>query len=305
MTTLAEYASEATFRLNIFGRAKVGKTALALALAKIWKLHYFDLEGGVKTGLRTLDKGYWGNVNLFPITTRQSAPLGAETLLKIITGAERRICYYHGKVECHACLKAEAPINTICLDKLGRDDCLVIDSTTQLSMDVNTAVLPFIFKQDTVDPEAFVLGKDTGGKDFKYPMAVSFILDRIFSYLQTAKHFNVIAISHEVMTETLKDTGKVVKGGENQPGTGEEKIFPAAGSRNFSRQFGRYFDALIHVDVVNGKHKAFSSTAYSSKISTGSRLLMDIESIKDVKGEVLPPEQAIVKLVELSRSAGK
>lgn len=304
MTTLAEYAPRATYRLCIFGRAKVGKTALAAQLAKVWKLHYFDLEDGIKTALKpdVLAPEFWKNINVFPIASRQSAPMGIETLLKLIRGTECKICLTHGKVNCPACVKAGATINRIALNELTPDDCLVIDSSTQLSVDANAAAVAFIFR-DADTPEQFVLDKDTGGKNFKYPMAVSFMLDRIFGYLQTATNFNSIVISHEVMTEKLKDTGHTVPMGQNQPTLDtDEMVFPAAGSRNFSRQFGRYFDALIHLDIVNKKHRAYSSTTYNSRISTGSRLAYNIEEILGADKQPLPPFEAIVELVKRSKT---
>lgn len=297
MTTLAEYEQKAVWKMCLFGRAKVGKTALALALAQVWKLHWFDLEDGIKTGLNSglLPRQYWGNINVFPIPGKQAAPMGIETLLKVVNGGEKRICWNHGKVQCPACEKQEgAIINTIDINKLGKDDCLVIDSTTELSSQAKSASVAFILK-DAIEPHQFVMDKDSGGKNFKYPEAVNYMLEKIFSTLQTAR-FNVIVISHEVMTERLKDTGHVVKQGENQPNDGVETIFPAAGSRNFSRNFGRYFDLLVHVDIVNRRHVAHSSTTYSSNVQTGSRLGRNIEDYVGADKKPIPPQEAIVKL---------
>lgn len=304
MTTLAEYHQKATYRLCLFGKAKVGKSALAAQLARKWKLHWFDLEDGIKTALNPLilPQEFWKNINVFPIQTTQKNPLGAETLLKVIDGKPHDICWDHGKVlPCLVCKeKPGAVSNRICLNEFTTDDFLVIDSTTQLSTDVSFATNPVI--RNANDPTQFVLDKDTGGKDFKYPMANAFILDRIFGTLQNSR-INVIVISHEVMTERTKDTGKIVKAGENQPGDGIEMLFPAAGSRNFSRNFGRYFDMLIHVDVVNRQHRAFSATTYSGNVQTGSRLPLNIEEIKGPDGKtVLPPTEAIVKLLEIAKA---
>lgn len=303
MTTLREYKQKATYRFCLFGRAKVGKSALAAQLARIWKLHWFDLEDGIKTALnpQILAPEYWDNIHLYPIPSHSRIPMAAETLMKVIKGNECLICWKHGKVACPVCKKEKGDvINRICLQEFTVDDCLVIDSTTQLSTDVSFAVNPVI--KNANEPSDFVLDKDTGGKDFKYPMAVAFILDRIFGTLQ-ASNVNVVVISHEVMTEQLKDTGKVVKAGENQPAVGGEVVFPAAGSRNFSRNFGRYFDMLIHLDVVNKQHRAFSSTTYSSNVQTGSRLPFNIEDIKGADGKPLPPNEAIVEMIKRAREA--
>jgi len=296
---LEHYEQKKTHKICVFGRAKVGKTILVSQLAKIGKLWWFDLEDGIKSAMNPalLPKEYWKNIEIFRIPSMQAIPMGIETLLKVIKGNECKICWNHGKVDCVVCSKdPNVVVTPICLQKFTQNDWLVIDSITQLTSDANAAVLKFIFASaDT--PEKFVLDKDTGGKDFKYPMAVSFMLDRIFSTIQ-AGNFNCAVISHEVMTERTKDTGHAPGKGENQPSDNVEMIFPAAGSRNFSRNFGRYFDMLIHVDIVNRRHRAFSSTTYDSRVQTGSRLEKNIEEVLDAKGQPLPPNEAIVKLFE-------
>jgi hypothetical protein len=301
---LEQYEAKRTHKICVFGRAKVGKTALVAQLARIGKLWWFDLEDGIKTVLNPtiLPREYWKNIEVFRIPSMQAIPMGIETLLKVIKGNECKICWAHGKVSCPTCMKDPAAIiNRICLQEFTQNDWLVIDSITQLSSDANASVLKFIFASAD-SPEKFVLDKDTGGKDFKYPMAVSFMLDRIFSTVQ-AGNFNCAVISHEVMTEKLKDTGHLPGKGENQPVLREEEmVFPAAGSRNFSRNFGRYFDMLIHMDIVNKKHRAYSSTIYDPMVQTGSRLDKNIEEIKDDKDNSLPPFDAIVKLFEVQNA---
>jgi hypothetical protein len=294
---LTDYEQKKSHKICVFGRAKVGKTALVAQLARIGKLWWFDLEDGIKTALNEsiLPKEYWKNIEVIRIPSLQAVPMGIETLLKVIKGDDCKICWTHGKVSCPVCGKDPTAYHTnICLRNFTSNDWLVIDSITQLSADANAAVLKFIF--GTADtPEKFILDKDTGGKDFKYPMAVSFMLDRIFSTIQ-AGNFNCAVISHEVMTERTKDTGHMPGKGENQPSDNVEMIFPAAGSRNFSRNFGKYFDMLIHVDIVNRKHRAFSSTLYHPTIQTGSRLPFNIEDMKDEKGNTLTPGDALVAM---------
>lgn len=297
---LSEYETKKSNKICIFGRAKVGKTALALQLARIGKLWWFDLEDGIKTGLNPaiLPKEFWKNVEVFRIPSVQHIPMGIETILKVIKGSECKICWLHGKVSCPVCMRvADAVVTRICLNEFTLNDWLVIDSSTQLTSDANAAALKLIIAGAT-DPQDFVLDKNTGGKDYKYPAAVSFMLDKIFGTMQNS-NFNCIVISHEVMTERLKDTGHVAGKGENQPSDGVEMIFPSAGSRNFSRNYGRYFDMLIHCDVINRKHRASSSTTYNSTVQTGSRTAQNIEEVLGPDGKTfLPPFEAIVKLFQ-------
>lgn len=306
MTNLAEYKEKEAISLCIFGRAKIGKTALAGQIARIGKLWWFDLENGVKTLTRPdmLPIEFHKNINIFRIPSRQDIPMGIETILKVIKGGECFICWDHGKVACSACsvagslggrvAKEGKTINRICLQEFTRDDWLVIDSVTQLSLDAQAASLSFIFK-DAEKPENFILDKDTGGKDFKYPMAVGFMLDKIFSTIQSG-NFNSISVSHETMIERTVDTGKKVGANAAQPGDSVEIIVPTAGSRNFSRNFGRYFDSLINCDLVNGKFVARSMVSTSSAAQVGSRI-GNIEDMKDAKGVALPAGQALVKLI--------
>ena len=49
---LSEKTKSKAHRVLLFGPPKSGKTALAVQLARIFKLHWFDLEDGVKTALK-------------------------------------------------------------------------------------------------------------------------------------------------------------------------------------------------------------------------------------------------------------
>lgn len=305
MTNLVDYKDKETIAMCIFGRAKIGKTALAGEVARIGKLWYLDLENGVKTLLKTLPPEFHKNVNVFRIPSRQDIPMGIETVLKVMKGSECYICWEHGKVSCPACseqgsagkiAKAGKTVNRICLQEFTRDDWLVIDSITQLSLDAQAASLKFIF-QNADKPEDFILDKESGGKDFKYPMAVGFMLDKIFSILQSG-NFNSICVTHETMIERTVDIGKKVGANAAQPGDSVEVIVPTAGSRNFSRNFGRYFDMLINCDLVNGKFIARSMVSNTSMAQVGSRI-GNIELVMGPDNKTpLPPSQALVKLLK-------
>lgn len=253
---LTNYTEKETNKVLIYGRAKVGKTALVGRLAERYKLHWLDLEDGVKTLLNPdlLDPKFRSNINVTRIPDTQTIPMAIETVLKIIKGAECRICWKHGKVACVACSKDPAltdTFSTICLDKFTKDDVLVIDSVTQLSLSALNAVIKGELLKDNWEYKA----------TFHDYRAQGFMLDRIFGTMQ-AGNFNCVAISHENLVETEG---------------GKELITPAAGTRNFSRNFSRYFDSVVYLDVVNKKHRAFSSTVYDGRIITGSRQGIEIE----------------------------
>lgn len=253
---LSDYKEKETNKVLVYGRAKVGKTAFVGKLAEKYKLHWIDLEDGVKTLLNPslLPAQYHQNIDIVRIPDTQTIPMAIETVLKIIKGGECRICWKHGKVGCVLCSKEPSltdSFTTIHLDKFTKEDVLVIDSVTQLSLSALNAVIKGELLKDNWEYKA----------TFHDYRAQGFMLDRIFGTMQ-AGNFNCVAISHENLVETEG---------------GKELITPAAGTRNFSRNFSRYFDSVCYLDIVNKKHKAFSSTVYDGRIITGSRTAVDVE----------------------------
>jgi hypothetical protein len=59
--------------------------------------------------------------------------VGIETALKIIKGAEVKVCEEHGKVACPICTAKNLPVTTIHLNALPDDWIVVFDSLTQLA----------------------------------------------------------------------------------------------------------------------------------------------------------------------------
>ncbi len=261
---LNQYKQKESHKCLIYGRAKVGKTAFVGKLAQEYKLHWVDLEDGVKTLLNPdlLPVQFRQNIDVIRIPDTQLVPMAIETLLKVIKGAECRICWKHGKVACVVCSKDTTQTDsftTVCLDKFTDKDVLVIDSVTQLSLSALNAVIKAELLKDNWEYKA----------TFHDYRAQGFMLDRIFGAMQAA-NFNCVAISHENLVETEG---------------GKELLTPAAGTRNFSRNFARYFDSVVYLDIVNKKHKAFSSTVYDGRVITGSRQAVEIE--KDDNASVL------------------
>lgn len=275
---LSNYEAKKTHRVLVYGRAKVGKDAFVGQLARIpkIKLWWFDLEDGIKTLLNPsiLPVEFHKNIQVFKIPDLQTIPMAIETILKVFKGAECRICWTHGKVNCVPCMRDKpAEIDRICLSEFTSDDWLVLNSVTQLSMSAMHAVIKSELLADNWEYKP----------TFHDYRAQGFMLDRIFGAMQ-AGNFNCVAVSHEIMIEQIQDTQG--GGGKDASGNNIDVIVPAAGTRNFSRQFGRYFDNIVYLDIVNRKHRAFSSTVYDGKIMTGSRTGIEIEKLGDV-GNIL------------------
>ncbi len=107
-----------------------------------------------------------------------------------------------------------------------------------------------------------------GGEEYKktftdYAVQGS-LMEQVLSFIQVVD-INVVAISHELESESLE---------------GREKIVPVAGTRNFSLNAAKYFDSVVHCTVVNKQHRAYSSSTYSPTIITGSRLAVNVDEKK-------------------------
>lgn len=228
-------------RVLIYGESMTGKTTLAGTLAAKYNVIYLDLEKGYESLLK-LPQEMQEKIELIAIPDSKIFPIAIETLLKIFTGSEVFICEEHGKVSCPQCKKNSAPETRLCLNELGPDTVVVVDSLTQLS----ASTMNFLMrgKDDTAKPEWEVY-RSQGA-----------LLEKILSCMQQAK-YHIVCISHVI---------------ESQQEDGKTKLFPVCGSSNFSRNCPRYFDDVVYVELKNKKHMATCSTTYANNITAGSRL---------------------------------
>jgi len=255
---LDEFSTSARSKVLVYGAPKSGKTALVGKLAEHFTLHWFDLENGVKTLLNPamLKPEFRKNVNVISIPDHRLYPIAIDTIRDVIRGGLKKICATHGKVSCPLCVKdSQSKFSEIDLAKLGAKDILVIDSLSQLA---NSAMNKGILKE---------LQKP-GGEEYKktftdYAVQGS-LMEQVLSFIQVVD-INVVAISHELESESLD---------------GREKIVPVAGTRNFSLNSAKYFDSVVHCTILNKQHRAYSSSTYSPTIITGSRLSVDVDEKK-------------------------
>lgn len=232
----------------LFGPPKSGKTQLAGQLAEEFNIIYFDLENGIDTLLK-LPEEWKERVEVISLPDTRSYPIAIETMLKVIKGGKVSICEAHGKVSCPVCTKNSSPVIEIELSTLPSNTVVIVDSLTQLT---NSAIAHITKGTD----DLYKLQQDDWGNLGK-------LLDIFMSHVQQAP-FHIVCISHETEVEMVD---------------GKNKIVPTAGTRNFSRNTAKYFDEVIYCEVKNGKHVAGSSTKYSNKILTGSRLGNEIEAL--------------------------
>lgn len=248
MAKLTEKKLSKTHRVLVYGEPKSGKTELAARLAEKYKILYLDLENGYETLLK-LPHEWQENVEIVSIPDTKVFPIAIETVLKIVTGAPVEICDEHGKVGCAICKKDSLPTTRVCLNELGEDWIVVVDSLTQLS---NSAMNHLTKGQtDTYKPE---------WTDYRNQGQ---LLDKFLSQVQQAK-YNIVCITHVVETE-LED--------------GRKKLVPVCGTTAFSRNTAKYFDHVVYCEVKNKKHNFASSTTYANNVLTGSRTDISLESV--------------------------
>jgi len=259
---LNDYNKNTRTKVIVYGPPKTGKTALVGKLAETHKLHWLDLENGIKTLLNPamLNPKFRANVDVINIPDHKLYPIAIDTVREIMRGGPKKICAQHGKVNCPVCAKdSTAGWGAINLSEFTDNDILVIDSLTQLSNSaMNKSVLKEISKP--------------GGEDYKQTFhdyaTQGALLDQVLSMIQVLD-LNIVVISHEVESEMTD---------------GKDKIVPMAGTRNFSKTSAKYFDCVVYMSIVNKVHRAFSSTSYAANVLTGSRVPVEID---DAKGDAL------------------
>lgn len=263
---LDAYSKSSRRKILVYGPPKAGKTALVGKLAEHFKLHWVDLENGIKTLLNPalLAPQFRKNVNVINIPDHRMVPVGITTILDIFRGGPKRICYDHGKTACPLCVKRpEARWSEIDLATFGDKDILVIDSLSQLS---SSALSRVTLKEIS----------KLNGEEYKPTWddyaAQGALVAQVLSLIQVLD-INIIAISHETDSESV---------------AGKDKIVPVAGTRNASRLAAKYFDEVVYCTVFNKKHKAYNSSTYDPTIVTGGRYGVTLDEQKDNELSLLP-----------------
>jgi hypothetical protein len=264
---LDAYVPSAKGKVLVYGPPKSGKTALVGKLAsKGYKLHWLDLENGIKTLLNPeiLAPEFRKNVNVIPVPDHKLYPVAIDTIRELLRGGLKKICMAHGKVNCPICAKnATAEFSELDLFKMQPHEILVIDSLSQLA---NSAMNRVILKEIS----------KPGGEEYKRTYAdyagQANLMEQVLSFVQ-AVDVNICIISHEMESESLE---------------GREKIVPVAGTRNFSLTCAKYFDSVVYCTITNKQHRAYSSTTYSPTVVTGSRLAVKLDEIKSDSLDISP-----------------
>ncbi len=244
----------------LYGASKSGKTELASKLANEgYKLIWIDLENGKQTLTHSIKPENYDNVEYIHIPDTLENPVAVVTIGKLMQSKTPvTICESHGVVSCPFCQKG--PSVTIDLTKLGPDTVLVIDTGTQLS----DSALAYVMKEE--NKKMFSVFERA---DFDAYGHQGRLLSSIFSNFQQKGCHRILITHEEIIDQT----------------DGSKLIMPKCGTRNYSRQFPRFFDHVVYCYRSNKDHKVASSTEFSPKILTGSRSAIAMEkgaSLKDL-----------------------
>jgi len=259
----SEYQAGAGRHIIVYGGPKTGKTVLVGTLLQKFKLHWFNLDNGVKSLFNTnLESSkYLDNLEIYTLPDSQRFPVAVQTMLKVMRGGPLQICHKHGIAGCTvpACKLAGA-YSTFDKDQLDPSkDIIVIDHYTQLMDSVNNWIHKDALKDDKWDDLK---------SDFAAWAKHGAMSDRFGSTIQADTSVNWVVLSHEVLTD-MED--------------GSKKIAPVGGTRNKSSDFARYFDDAVYTEIIAGEYKAQVSAGDKSRVVIGTRTGKTLKPAK--KGE--------------------
>lgn len=244
----SEMKKDLTQRVLVYGPPKCGKTEAMGALAETHDLIWFDLEDGVKT-LDKLPMEYQDRIDVIQIPESKGNPVAINTMLKVVTWIPGSICVEHGAWDCAACKKNDLPRTEVNLRQRDWSKTIVVvDSLSALAESAINHLLR---------------GRDAAAKaEWDDWFAQGALMTKFLSAVQTSR-MNWMMATHEMEVEREDGTMMLV---------------PVSGTRNFSRNTGKYFDHVAYMRVKGGRHTAGSATTYLDKIHTGSRLGVKIEA---------------------------
>jgi hypothetical protein len=241
--------SEVPKHVLLYGMPKTGKTLLALRMAECgYNIKLIEGENGHTVGFQ-LPKEAQDRIDTIILPDTKSNPCMMQALSNLFMRGEFKPCVEHGLDRCQLCTAAmNKPFNYLKLSDCGPKDIIVLDTMTQWG---NSILAHMALKQ----PEDW-------NPEFKDWRKLGTVLDIGLGSIQNSRQ-NWIVITHEVAHE-------------NQAGV--EKIFPVAGTRNFSRNSAKYFDTVVFCEISNGKHVFASRSTYKNNVITGDRMGVQIEN---------------------------
>jgi len=263
----------------IYGDSGCGKTRLAATAAlipAIERIVYLDLENGHDTILSMgLPDSALAKIQLFRICDTRKDPHAMSTMLKMFSAKEDVVlCEEHGRINCLACSKANAPTQVFNLNKMNHNELVIIDTGSQLADCGVNALLKG-------QPEDAILQIQEWG-------TINNWLKNILQVVQLGKNTNFVVLTHTLYDEEYSGTGP-------NKTLIRTKIYPLMGTRNFSTRVGKYFGTIVNLEVRNKKHVGGSSTTYALNTQTKSRLGIKVESAAEITMAEILVKGGIIK----------
>lgn len=251
----------------IYGAPKSGKTALAAELANNgFNLKVLDLERGSETFGLVVKPENFDRVEVFNIEDHPSKATAIKTVSQIMHGTGAvTFCEMHGIIACPDCKKAEQEFATLDVREFQPNDVLVVDSLTQLS---NSAMIHSLGARSPLAVKK---------PEWDNYSAQGQLLDFVLAKAQAAQ-YHTIFISHEADLEQED---------------GSSKLAPVGGTRNYSRNIGRFFDHIVYCQVKNKGHSTISLGTANAKVIAGNRLNIDIAACPEGLASLLQPSDEL------------
>lgn len=249
--------SEQPQSVILYGPSKTGKSTLVAKLAaEGYKLLWLDLENSkqaIITALEDQPDEVLERIEYVQIPDTSANPIGIRTVGSVFAGVPGAICEAHGAWNCAACKRTNAPEVRIDFSAMDSSWVVVVDTVSQLSdsalAHATRGIMTTLF---TGNPKV----------EWDQYSHQGMMLSHVFSNMQQLRCHRIF-ISHE---EIIEQTD------------GKELIMPKCGTRNYSRNFGRFFDHVVYCFKENNKHKQASSTTFRPNTLTGSRTSVSMES---------------------------
>jgi hypothetical protein len=261
---LLESDIDETDHVIIYGDPGTGKTTAAGLLAEFYHLLWFDGDKGLKALKHNIHPEMLRRIHAIRIPDNTATPLMVDTMLKVVTGRQVKICLVHGTVACPICARnAESKQFTVALNNLPDNWIVVMDSQTQFRASAMAQIFYKVAggKHDDVDD----FWRGTGDEVFAYWGALKNIVEKFGNYVKDLR-CKFVSISHGELVE-MED--KVTK-----------KMVPVAGSDKSSGTFAKYFGTVVQAKLVNNKIAFVTSNTYSNNVQTKSRSNVKLEEEK-------------------------